>query len=38
MTGFTEGYNTMDALATLAFRIVVINAIKSKGMTDPKAI
>lgn len=38
MTGFTEGYNTMDALASLAFGIVVINAIKSKGVTEPKAI
>lgn len=38
MTGFTEGYNTMDALASLAFGIVVINAIKSKGITDKKAV
>lgn len=28
MTGFKEGYNTMDALASLAFGIIVINAIK----------
>ena len=38
MTGFKEGYNTMDALASLAFGIVVINAIKSKGIMDVKEI
>jgi len=38
MTGFKEGYNTMDALASLAFGIVVINAIKSAGITDRKEI
>ncbi|OIK13709.1 branched-chain amino acid transport system II carrier protein [Bacillus sp. MUM 116] len=38
ITGFKEGYNTMDALASLAFGIVVINAIKGKGITDPKSI
>ncbi|MEG0448837.1 MAG: branched-chain amino acid transport system II carrier protein [Lysinibacillus sp.] len=38
MTGFKEGYNTMDALASLAFGIVVINAIKSSGITDRKEI
>ena len=38
MTGFKEGYNTMDALASLAFGIVVINAIKRSGITDKKEI
>lgn len=38
MTGFKEGYNTMDALASLAFGIVVINAIKAKGISDVKSI
>ncbi|EKN62642.1 branched-chain amino acid uptake carrier [Neobacillus bataviensis LMG 21833] len=38
ITGFKEGYNTMDALASLAFGIVVIHAIKGQGITDPKAI
>ncbi|MFG6150395.1 branched-chain amino acid transport system II carrier protein [Halobacillus sp. B23F22_1] len=38
MTGFKEGYNTMDALASLAFGIVVIHAIKSQGITDTKSI
>lgn len=31
-TGFLEGYNTMDALAGLAFGIVVVNAIKDLGV------
>ncbi len=38
ITGFKEGYNTMDALASLAFGIVVINAIKGQGITNPKEI
>ncbi|CAM4074061.1 branched-chain amino acid transport system II carrier protein [Mesobacillus thioparans] len=38
MTGFKEGYNTMDALASLAFGIVVIHAIKRQGITDKKDI
>lgn len=38
MTGFKEGYNTMDALASLAFGIVVINAIKGQGITSTKEI
>ena len=38
MTGFKEGYNTMDALASLALGIVVINAIKNSGITDRKEI
>lgn len=38
MTGFKEGYNTMDALASLAFGIIVINAIKRAGVTDKKEI
>lgn len=38
LTGFTEGYNTMDALASLAFGIVVIDAIKDLGVTDPGQI
>ena len=31
--GFLEGYNTMDALAGLAFGIVVVNVIRSLGVT-----
>jgi branched-chain amino acid:cation transporter, LIVCS family len=38
ITGFKEGYNTMDALASLAFGIVVIQAIKGQGITDSKEI
>jgi branched-chain amino acid:cation transporter, LIVCS family len=38
ITGFKEGYNTMDALASLAFGIVVIQAIKYQGITNPKEI
>lgn len=38
ITGFKEGYNTMDALASLAFGIVVINAIKRQGITNKKEI
>ncbi|MCT0162775.1 branched-chain amino acid transport system II carrier protein [Lactiplantibacillus pentosus] len=38
LTGFTEGYNTMDALASLAFGIVVIDAIRDLGVTEPGQI
>lgn len=38
ITGFKEGYNTMDALASLAFGIVVINAIKGQGITNTNDI
>ncbi|MEK4487545.1 branched-chain amino acid transport system II carrier protein [Psychrobacillus sp. FSL H8-0484] len=38
MTGFTDGYNTMDALASLVFGIIVINAIRSMGVTSTKGI
>ncbi len=37
-TGFLEGYNTMDALASLAFGIVVINVIKGLGINEPEDI
>lgn len=36
--GFIEGYGTMDAMAALVFSIIVINAVKAKGITDRKAI
>lgn len=38
LTGFTDGYNTLDALASLAFGIIVINAIRSKGVEEPSEI
>ncbi|MEI2400826.1 branched-chain amino acid transport system II carrier protein, partial [Paenibacillus phytohabitans] len=33
-TGFLEGYNTMDALASLAFGIVILNAIQKRGIQN----
>ena len=36
--GFLEGYNTLDALASLAFGIVVINVIKGLGIEKPEHI
>ena len=36
--GFLDGYNTMDALASLAFGIVVINVIRELGVTKPGAV
>ncbi|WP_449539042.1 branched-chain amino acid transport system II carrier protein [Ferdinandcohnia sp. Marseille-Q9671] len=33
-TGFLEGYNTMDALASLAFGIVILTAIQKKGIEN----
>lgn len=38
MKGFLEGYNTMDALAGLAFGIVVINVIRGLGIKEPSAV
>jgi LIVCS family branched-chain amino acid:cation transporter len=34
LTGFKEGYNTMDVLAVLAFAIVVIQTIQQFGVPD----
>lgn len=34
-TGLLEGYNTMDALAGLAFGIVVVQAIRQQGIEKP---
>lgn len=36
-TGFLNGYNTMDALAGLAFGIVIVNVLKDLGIRDEKA-
>lgn len=36
--GFLEGYNTMDALASLVFGIIVIKAIRHMGVTSKKGI
>lgn len=38
MAGFLEGYNTMDALASLAFGIVVVNVIRELGIKKPEYI
>ena len=37
-TGFLEGYNTMDAIAGLAFGIVVVNVIRGLGVEKPDAV
>jgi len=36
--GFIDGYSTMDALAALAFGIVILTTIKQKGVTDKKQV
>ncbi|MET3576971.1 branched-chain amino acid transport system II carrier protein [Bhargavaea ullalensis] len=36
--GFTEGYNTMDAIAALVFAIIVTSSIKGMGVTSNKGI
>lgn len=34
VTGFLEGYNTMDSLAALAFGIIVVASLRAKGVPD----
>lgn len=36
--GFLQGYDTLDALASLAFGIIVIHAIRRLGVTEPGAV
>ncbi|XXQ67615.1 branched-chain amino acid transport system II carrier protein [Neisseriaceae bacterium B1] len=36
--GMIEGYGTMDALASLVFAIIVIEAIRRMGVTEPKQL
>ena len=38
LTGFLEGYNTLDVLAGVAFGIIIVNVIRDLGVTDPKDI
>lgn len=38
LKGFTEGYNTMDALASLVFGIIVIQAIRALGVKSKREI
>lgn len=37
-TGFLQGYNTLDALASLAFGIIIVTSIKERGVQRPAAI
>lgn len=37
-SGFLQGYQTMDALASLVFAIVIINSIKLLGITEKRII
>ena len=36
--GFLEGYNTLDSLAGLAFGIVVIDVVRSHGVSQPEDV
>ena len=36
--GFLDGYNTMDALASLAFGIVLVDVIRKLGVKKPEAV
>ncbi|MGG5330721.1 branched-chain amino acid transport system II carrier protein [Enterococcus sp. AZ163] len=36
--GFIEGYNTLDALASLAFGIIIVTTIQSMGIKKPNQI
>lgn len=36
--GFLEGYNTLDALAGLAFGIVIVNVVRSHGVEEPERV
>ncbi|WP_436458689.1 branched-chain amino acid transport system II carrier protein [Lactobacillus johnsonii] len=38
VNGFLEGYNTMDALAGLAFGITVVTAVRGMGQKDAKSV
>ena len=36
--GFLDGYNTMDALASFVFGIIVVNAVRQFGVEDNKTV
>lgn len=36
--GFLEGYNTLDAVASLVFGIILVDSIRSLGVQSPKGI
>lgn len=38
ITGFLDGYNTMDALASLAFAIIIISNIENLGVKNSRSI
>lgn len=38
LKGFIDGYNTLDALASLAFGIIIVTTIKKLGVTNPAHI
>lgn len=38
LTGFLEGYNTMDALASLVFGIIVISSVRKLGVSSAKGV
>lgn len=38
VAGLIQGYGTMDALASLAFAVLVINAIKDHGISEKKKV
>ena len=38
VTGFTQGYNTLDALASLAFGIIIIKTLKGMGVEKPATL
>ncbi|HCE12604.1 MULTISPECIES: branched-chain amino acid transport system II carrier protein [unclassified Enterococcus] len=37
-TGFTNGYNTLDALASLAFGIIIVSTIRNMGVEKPATV
>ena len=37
-SGFLQGYDTLDALASLAFGIVVIRSVRQLGITEPERV
>lgn len=37
-TGLIDGYNTMDALASLAFAIIIISNVKKFGINNPRSV
>ncbi len=38
LIGFSEGYQTMDTIAAVAFSLIVLSAVKATGLVDQKSI